>query len=136
MQDQARSVTAVRPAAIGWATGLLWASLAIGVVKTPLNWAYFTSRTSAAFTICTAIFTFAILGFLIWKLGQGRNWARIVFLVLFLFGIVPYLFVVRSEFARSLASGTLSIVQFVPQAVGLFLIFTSPGKQWFQPRRG
>ena len=86
LQDQTLPVTAVKPVAIRRAIGLLWASLAIGVVKTPLNWAYFTSRASAAFNAFVMIFTFAIIGFFIWKIGQGKNWARIVFLALFVIG--------------------------------------------------
>ncbi len=121
--------------AIRRAIGLLWASLAIGVVKTALDWGYLTSRASAAFTAFVLIFTFAISAFFIWKTDQGKNWARIVLLVLFLLGIVPYLFIVRSEFARAPASGILSTGQAVLQAIGLFLIFSNPGKEWFQPRR-
>src|SRR2546425_7152733 len=134
MQDQTLPVTVVKPVAIRRAIGLFWGSLAIGVVKTPLDWAYLTSRASTAFN--AFIVTFAMSAFFIWKIGQGKNWARIVLLVLFLLGIVPYIFIVRSEFARSLASGILSTVQAGLQAVGFFLVFTSPGKEWFQPRRG
>jgi hypothetical protein len=136
LQDQTLPVTAIKPVAIRRAIGLLWASLAIGVVKTPLDWVYLTSRASGAFNAFVIIVTFAIMVFFIWKIGQGKNWARIVFLVLFLLGIVPFFFIVRSEFARSPASGILSTVQSGLQAVGFFLVFTSPGKEWFQPRRG
>ena len=134
LQDQTFPV--LKPVAIRRAIGLLWASLAVGVAKTPLNWAYLTSRASGAFNAFVIISTFAITAFFIWKIGQGKNWARIVFLVLFLLGVVPFLFIVRSEFARSPASGLLSTVQCGLQVVAFFLIFTSPGKEWFQPRRG
>ena len=134
LQDQ--NLPLLKPVAVRRAIGLLWASLAIGALKTPLDWAYLTSRASVAFNAFVIIFTFAITAFFIWKIGQGRNWARIIFLVLFLLGVVPFVFIVRSEFARSPASGLLSSVQSGLQAVAFFLIFTSPGKEWFQPRRG
>ncbi len=134
LQDQTLHV--LKSVAVRRAIGLLWASLAIGALKTPLNWAYLTSRSSGAFNAFVIIFTFAITTFFIWKIGQGKNWARIVFLVLFLLGVVPFVFIVRSEFARSAASGLLSTLQFGLQAVAFFLIFSSPGKEWFQPRRG
>jgi len=133
-QDQ--TLPTAKPVAIRRAIGLLWASVAVGVVKTPLNWAYLTSRASGAFNAFVIIFTFAITAFFIWKIGQGKNWARIVFLAVFLLGVVPFLFIVRSEFGRSPASGLLSTMQFGLQAVAFFLIFTNPGKEWFQPRRG
>jgi hypothetical protein len=134
LQDQTLPV--LKPAAVRRAIGLLWASLAIGALTTPLNWAYLTSQASGAFNAFVIIFTFPITAFFIWKIGQGKNWARIVFLVEGLLGVVPFVFIVRSEFARSPASGLLSTVQFGLQAVAFFLIFTSPGKDWFQPRRG
>ncbi len=133
LQDQ--TVPVLKPVVVRRAIGLLWASLAIGALKTPLNWAYLTSRASGAFNAFVIIFTFAVTAFFIWKIDQGKNWARIVFLVLFLLGVVPFVFIVRSEFARSPASGLLSTLQFGLQAVAFFLIFTSPGKEWFQPDR-
>jgi hypothetical protein len=126
----------LKPAVVRRAIGLLWASLAIGALKTPLDWADLISRASVSFNAFVIVSTFAVTAFFIWKIGQGKNWARIVFLMLFLLGIVPFVFVLGSEFARSPASGLLSTVQFGLQAVAVFLIFTSPGKGWFQPPRG
>jgi len=134
LQDQ--TLPALKPAAVRQAIGLLWTSLAIGALKLPLDWAYLSSRASVAFNAFVIIFTFAVTAFFIWKIGQGKNWARIVFLVLFLLGVVPFVLIVRPEFARSPTSGLLSTVQFGLQAVAFFLIFASPGKEWFQSRRG
>jgi hypothetical protein len=50
MQDQTLPV--VKPAAIRRAIGLFWGSLAIGVVKTPRDWAYLTSRASTTGVGC------------------------------------------------------------------------------------
>ena len=120
-----------KPPEIGRATSLLWASLAVGLVKTPMQWANLTARASIAFTGFILVFTLAIISFLILKIDQGRNWARIVFLVFSGLGFLPFLFVLRSEFARSPALGTFSVLQVGLQVFALFLIFTSPGKEWF-----
>jgi hypothetical protein len=133
--DQTHTGNAVKPVEIKRATDLLWVSLAIGLVKIPIDWAHLTSQASAAFNTFVIIFTLVLSAFFIWKIGQGRNWARIVLLVLFLLGMVPYIFIVRGEFARSLASGTISAVQLGLQTVAFFLIFTSPGTEWFRRRR-
>jgi hypothetical protein len=120
-----------KPPEIRRATNLLWVSLAVGLVKTSLQWPYLAARASIAFTGFILVFTLAIVGFLVWKIGQGRNWARIVFLVFSVLGFLPFLFVLRSEFARSPALGTLSVLQVGLQLFALLLIFTSPGKEWF-----
>ena len=136
MQQTAMENQTFKPLAVRRAIILLWASWAIGIPKTLLDWAQLTSRTSGVFNAFVIISTLAIVAFFIWKIGQGKNWARIVFLVMSLLGVVPFLFVVRSEFARSPASGLLSTVQCGIQAIAFLLLFTSPGKEWFRARHG
>jgi hypothetical protein len=134
MQDQALPTTTIKPASIGQALGLFWASLGLGFVKLPLDWAYLTSQASPIFNTIIIVCTFGITAFFIWKIGQGKNWARIVFLVLFVLGTVPFIFILRSALARSVVSGLVSILQIGLQTVGFFLIFASPGREWFKAR--
>ena len=89
-------------------------------------------RAGVAFNIFVIGFTSATYCLLLWKISEGKNWARIVFLVLFVLGVVPYLFVLRSEFPRSPLLGTMSILQAGIQGWGLFLLFTGPGNAWFR----
>ena len=123
---------ATKPAIIQSAISLLWASLAIAAVKVVLDWANFVGRGSAAFTAFIMIFTFAVIGFVVVKIGQGKNWARVIFLVVFVVGIVTAFLTLRSEFAQSRLLGILSIVQAALQATALYFIFTSPGKEWYR----
>jgi hypothetical protein len=99
-----------KPPEISRATSLLWARMAVGLVKTPMQWAYLTAQPSIAFTGFIRVLTLAIISFLIMKIGQGRNRARNVFLVFSGLGFLPFVFVLRSEFARSPALGTFSIL--------------------------
>jgi len=78
------------------------------------------------------LFTIAIVAFLIWKVSQGRNWARITVLVFFVIGLLPSYFIVRSELGRSTSLGVFSILQAALQAYSLMLVFTTPAKQWFR----
>jgi hypothetical protein len=68
-----------KPPEIRRATNLLWVCLAVGLVKTSLQWPYLAARASIGFTGFVLVFTLAVVGFLIWKIGQGKKWARIVF---------------------------------------------------------
>jgi hypothetical protein len=135
MANPPATVTTIRPAAIGQALALFWASLGLGFVKLPLDW--HTSRPKPRLSSIPLLLSSLLpsLFFFIWKIGQGKNWARIVFLVLFVLGTVPFIFILRSALARSMVSGLVSILQMGLQVVGFFLIFASPGKEWFQARR-
>jgi hypothetical protein len=128
---EARSVSQ-RPHSVGSAVNLLWASLAVGLLKTLMRFADFSAQASAAFTIFVVAFTFAIIGFLIVSISAGKNWARITLLVLFVIGVLPTLFIVSSELSRSLLLGTLSVAQIGLQGFALFLLFTQPGSTWFR----
>jgi len=111
----------------------MWVSLAIGLPNIILDWSYLTSKASTDFTLFVLVGTFAFNGFLIWKTAHRRNWARRTLFVLWILGIVPWIGAVRSEFARSALLGTISLLQVGMQIIAFFLIFTSPGKEWFRP---
>ena len=110
---------------------LLWTSLALEVIKLPLDWPH---RRLLASTLSIGIrvgLTAVIMFLLIWKIGQGRNWARIIFLLLFAVGCTPFLVVVYFEFVRSFLLGLISIIQIAMQFFALLLIFTYPGRTFF-----
>lgn len=123
---------AQRPQPVGTAVNLLWASLAVGLVKTAIEYSYLMTQASAAFTNGILLFTFSLIGFLIFKISTGRNWARITFLVLFIIGVLPTVLIVFGEFSRSPIVGTISVAQIGLQGHALFLLFTRPGSAWFR----
>ena len=124
-----------KPSSIRLALGLLWLGFAIGPLKLVLNWSYLVSRSGVGFNLFVIGFVSATYCLFLWKISEGRNWARIVFLVVFVLGVLPYVFILRSEFSRSPLLATLSILQAGIQGWGLFLLFTSPGKEWFRQRK-
>ena len=121
-----------KPQVIVTAINLLWASLAVGLVKMLMDFSNLTAVAPAAFTNFVLIFTFALIGFLIFKISAGRNWARITFLVMFIIGVLPTLPIVLGEFSRSAVVGALSVAQIGLQVYALFLLFTQPGSSWFR----
>lgn len=124
--------TVEQPQSVRAAVNLLWASLVVGLVKMLMDFSNLSAVAPAAFTNFVLIFTFAIIGFLIFKLSAGRNWARITFLVMFVIGMLPTLPLVLSEFSRSPVVGALSVAQIGLQVYALFLLFTKPGSVWFR----
>ena len=123
---------AQKPQPIVTAVNLLWASLAVGLVKMLMDFSNLSGVAPAAFTNFILIFTFALNAFLIFKISAGRNWARITLLVMFIIGVLPTLPIVLGEFSRSAVVGALSVSQIGLQVYALFLLFTLPGSSWFR----
>ncbi len=123
---------AQKPQPVVIAVNLLWASLVVGLVKMLMDFSNLSAVAPAAFTNFTLIFTFALIGFLIFKISAGKNWARITFLFLFVIGVLPVLPFVVGEFSRSAVFGALSVAQIGLQVYALFLLFTQPGSSWFR----
>ena len=123
---------AQKPQPVVTATNLLWASLAVGLVKMLLDSSSLSGVAPAALTNFILIFTFALIAFLTFKISAGRNWARITFLVMFIIGVLPSLPIVMGEFSRSPVVGALSVAQIGLQVYALFLVFTRPGSSWFR----
>lgn len=121
-----------RPLQVRWAANYLWASIAVGGVtamlelqsieNTSIEW--WTWLFPAGVLLVMALFTLAI--------NAGINWARILFLVLFVIGALPYFFALAEMFAHSALTATLSLAQLFLQASAIYLVFTKPGSQWYR----
>lgn len=119
--------TVVKPAAVTRATSLLCVSLAI--VLFGLFWLWFHEA-----PIGQTIFTFLMMAWIVYKINQGRNWARITFLVIYLLGAVI------SISLFSLVSHSLSLieigvffVQAALQITALIMLFSRDARPWFNP---
>ena len=121
-----------KPSQIDTAVSLLWASLAIGFVKSLMDMQHMGSQASPAFINFILISVIAVMVLLIVFISKGKNWARITFLVLFVLGSLPSVPLLLGEFTRSPVLGAFSIIQFVLQVIALYLIFTKPGSSWFK----
>lgn len=120
-----------RPHVISVAINFLWGSLAVSLIKMMMYLAEPVVGEAGLYTDLALTATFALIGFLVFKIAAGRNWARILFLVLFAGGIVPALPVMFAEFAQSMVAGALSLVQNGCQIYALSLLFLSPEAVWF-----
>lgn len=139
--DAEREV-AERPRQVRWASVLLWLSftLVTAVTAHELHQTVTTtdpSELAPATTAVMAVFTFGFLAlnaFLNVMIYKGRNWARIVYLVIALLGVVFLFFPAEQEPA--------SLTHFAGYALGsaldviaMALVFTRPGALWFRRRR-
>lgn len=120
-----------RPPQINQAVILLWAAYAVGPIRLGLNWNLLEAAMDDFLAASILAITLIGTAVLIWKISQGKNWARLTFLVLFLIGLPFSLYGLTTDFGRSLVDGILSAVQITLQGVGLLLISRGAAKDWF-----
>jgi len=121
----------VRPAAIIVALTLLWASMAIGLLFWANAFHAMQSGEMSAIQWLAQLIGLLVTAFLIVMIGRGRNWARIVFMVLMLLGIAFSGYVLRRLYYVS-PNDLLALA--VPPAfnlVAMFVVFV-PGREWFR----
>jgi hypothetical protein len=114
---------------------LLYASLAIGLIRAIFGLTRTVSGTTLILAALIVIAVFSLGFFLIWRISAGRNLARILLLVLVLVGLP---FAIRAsvvELKQSIASGSLSMIIAVLQLVGTYLLFTKNSNLWFRQRK-
>jgi len=124
------------PSRVKLAVNLLYASLAVGIIKSALYETLSNDRMLGdSWAISVFLITFLILGFLGYMMGLGKNWARITFLVLFALGMLVYPGIVMYEFGLLPIIGIVSIVQMLMQGYVILLTYTGESKEWFVGNR-
>jgi hypothetical protein len=121
----------MKPPQISRAITLLWISVAISFAAIPLEWSFLRSISSVVSILLQDIFTAGVFAFFIWKIGQGRNWARVTFLVMFVLGALLSLWALPKAPSFPRIGWIIFIVQAALQAYALLLMFVGPGKAFF-----
>jgi hypothetical protein len=136
MEPASEQTTAVeRPAHVSWAVMALTSSIVLGFLASVLRLAGRVSGTAMILALLIVVAFFMIYGYLILKISVGRNWARIILLVLVLFGTpfaVPAYIV---EIKKNFFSGALSILVAFLQLLGTGLLFTRNSNPWFRKHK-
>ena len=89
-------------------------------------------------TLCIAIFSLAFNSFFIYQIFKGKNWARIVYLVLFLLSamlsIKGYvrMFFHPAALGYPVIMGYMGIIGFLIRLVAVVLLFSGPSNLWFK----
>jgi multisubunit Na+/H+ antiporter MnhG subunit len=124
----------VRPPQIMLAIQLAAANYVLGLVVILVTWDYYSRVQSPTSTVIGQVVGLLIAVWFYYKIYQGRNWARIVLLVLTIIGILASL----SSIFRAVLAVAPTIVK-VQMGLGwvislaiIYLLFFSPGKTWFQ----
>ena len=132
-----------RPASISAVVTLLYVVLALGVIRSAIVFGRLSAQAGAEFgrlsPVAGASFvlfvqgtSFAFVWFLIFMIGRRRNWARVVFLVMFVVGIPFTVKPLIDSFSASPISGVLGVAQLALQITALYLLFRPAGRAWFR----
>lgn len=124
-----------RPPSVSKAVRLLWAAFAIGPARAALEFARLSDMASPPFVFVVQLFTFAVMALLVLQIGRRRNWARIVWTVLFVLGLPFSVKPLIESLQMTPVSGILGVVQVALQAVATVLLFTFEARAWFAARR-
>ena len=125
-----------RPKEVLIAIWLLIAGIVIGWAGTVVTWDYQLSVQSLGQLLLGQVFGLAIAGWIYYKIYCGRNWARILFLVMFILGLVGLLAVVVTDILPAMPTATniVTVVGQLLNAAIVWLLFFSPGRHWFSKR--
>ena len=126
---------AERPAIVTRSVQLLMSALAIGLITSIIR---LTQRAAGAPLVVASLIVIAVFGIgflLIWQIATRRNWARIVLLVLILFGLPFASLAYMQELKRNVFSGALGIFITLLQLIGTYLLFTKQSNLWFRKRK-
>ena len=124
-----------RPTEVTRAVQFLVSSLAIGLLTSIFHLAQRVSGVPLVLASLIVIAVFGIGFFLISKISARRNWARIVWLVLILFGLPFAIPANLQEVRRNVLSGTISIIITILQLIGTYFLFTRDSNLWFRTRK-
>lgn len=128
-----------RPRDVRNAVILLYVSLGIGLLQITLTSEALyestatlgqdTAENATRLIVIVGFFVLAISWFFIHMIYQGRDWARITYLVLFVIGL-PFFFMSVSN--ADLLCGWLGVGQALVQLRALWFLFQPPSNAWFR----
>jgi len=124
-----------RPREVVRAVQLLFAAIGLGLITAIFSLVQRVSGAPMIFALLIVIAFFAFCYLLVRIISVGRNWARIILLVLVLLNF-PFAILADIEALRkSILLGTLSIVIVTLQVIGTYLLFTKNSNLWFRMRK-
>lgn len=129
------SSTVERPRTVKTAIQFLASAVAIGLLNAIFTLVQRITGMPMLVALSMVIAFFGLLFFLVMKISAGRNWARILWLILVLLN-TPFAILAYPQAIRvNVISGTLSIVIVILQVIGTGLLFTKNSNLWFKTRK-
>jgi hypothetical protein len=124
-----------RPKRVTAGVQFLLISLALGTITAAVHVFRNAAGTSMVLALLIVLAFFGLGFLLVWRITAGKNWARIILLVLVVVGTplaVPGYF---ASLKQNMVSGSLSIFISLLQLIGTFLLLKGKSNTWFRKRK-
>ena len=127
-----QSASAARPRIVAKAIQFLASAVVIGLLNAIYTLVQRTSGIPMLVALIIVVAFFSLLFFLVMKISAGRNWARILWLILVLLNVPFAILAYPDAVRRNVISGTVSIIIVILQLIGTCLLFTKNSNLWFR----
>jgi hypothetical protein len=124
-----------RPKRVTAGVQFLLASLALGTLTAAVHVFRNAAGTSMVLALLIVLAFFGLGFLMVWRIAVGKNWARIVLLVLVVVGTPLAVSGYFVSLKQNMVSGSLSIFISLLQLIGTFLLFTGKSNPWFRKRK-
>ena len=124
-----------RPQVVTRAVLALAASFAIGGIRAIFDLKQKVSGGSFLVAILLLAVFLGVCFFFVSKIAAGRNWARIILLVLIIIQLPFTILGSIAEIRTNLLHGSISIIMVILQLLGTYLLFTKNSNLWFRSRK-
>lgn len=121
-----------RPRSVELAVYLLWIALALSLPTALFEYRRAAADGAGLVLLAFMVPLFALSIVMNLSIGRGRNWARILFLALYLLSVFSFLGALDDMLALPAFEVALDSIVMAMETVALYLLFTRPGALWFR----
>jgi hypothetical protein len=124
---------AYKPKRVQQAVFLLYINIGIAVLRCIIEFPDFSSkpRYIGPF-ISLMVVVFATWLFLIYMTGNGKNWARIILLIMLTLGILSMIRLIWQSFTANPVSGLLNVSTTIIDIIALIFLLQKQSSNWFR----
>jgi CDP-diglyceride synthetase len=121
-----------KPKDIYWAISIFFTSIVVGLTAI-----YFNNREndSSVTKIISPIIFVSLIGFILYKIFAGKNWARITLLVLMVLGLLALPYALIIYFQSSHLSFSLVIFQVILACAAMIILYERRCDDWFEMKK-
>ena len=124
-----------KPPKVALAVKLLYFVVGIGILRTVYTVVRHLDVRSPDFLIITKFLNYAILLYLIYLVGKGKNWTRWLLVIIFAVSIPLTILPFFEMISHNPISSALGFAQLVLCAAGLVLLFHQSSREWFDQKK-
>lgn len=123
-----------RPAQVTAAVVLMYAVVALGILRTGMTVMRHLDVRTPYFFIGVKAFLYLLSIFLIYNIGKGRNWAKWTLMAILVAAIPLGVLPTIDSFAHNPAHASLGFAQLAAWIVAAVLLFQQPSSDWLKSR--